>query len=117
MEKIKKFGLILPIIALIAAPFLVAAVDEPLPPPETGDTITTVGGLYDLLYKIVGWVQVFFFAIAILFIIFAAFQFLTSGGDAEKTGQAKTKLIYALVAIAVALLAFGAKGLIKSIIP
>ena len=43
--------------------------------------------------------------IAVLFVVYAAFLFLTSQGDSAKTGTARSILIYAFVAIGVALLA------------
>jgi len=76
--------------------------------------ITTVGGLFDIVKNVVGWIYILFFVIAVLFIIFAAFTYLTAGGDPSKTEQAKNQLIYAAVAIAVALLAVGFQQIISN---
>jgi hypothetical protein len=49
-----------------------------------------------------------------MFIIFAAFSYLTAGGDPEQVSKAKSRIIYAAVAIAVALLAVGFEVIIRN---
>ena len=44
--------------------------------------------------------------ISVIFIIIAAFNFLTSGGNEEKVSSARKSLLYAVVAIVVAAAAF-----------
>lgn len=66
---------------------------------------TTVSGAVDVIRNIVQWVYIIFFIIAVLFIILAAFTYLTAQGDEEKVKKAKDQIIYAVVAIVVALLA------------
>lgn len=44
-------------------------------------------------------------AAAVIMIILAGFKYITSGGDSGKVGNAKSTLIYALVGIAIAILA------------
>ena len=69
--------------------------------------ITTTGGVESLLNLIAGWAQTIFFTVAIIFIILAAFQYLTAQGDPEKIGNARTMVIYSIVAVVVASLASG----------
>ena len=100
-------------IALIFLPFLAVAM-IPLAThaqPETSP-IDSVTDVEVVLNNIVRWAQVIFFILAALFIIFAAFEYLTAGGDDEKVKKAKNMLIYAIVAIAVALVAGGMKALV-----
>jgi hypothetical protein len=78
-----------------------------------------IDSVYDIeavMNKIIGWVFVAFFALAGLFILLAGFQYLTAGGDAAKVKAAKTKLIYAAIAIAIALVARSVTGLIQAFI-
>ncbi len=75
---------------------------------------STVGGLVDIIRQIVRWVYIIFFIIAVLMIIMAAFTYLTAGGDAEKVNTAKNRLLYAAVAIAVALLAVGFEVIVRN---
>ena len=73
-----------------------------LPNTNIGD----VGGLFGILTKMLGWVYTIFFVIAAFFILFAAFTYLTAKGDPEKVKGARDQIIYAVIAIVVALLAF-----------
>lgn len=79
---------------------------------QTGPT--TVSGLVDVLRNVVRWIYVIFFIIAVMFILFAAFSYLTAGGEPEKLNKAKNQIIYAAVAIAVALLAIGFEVIIRA---
>ena len=54
-------------------------------------------------------------AISIIFIIFAAYTFVTSGGDPGKTETARATLIYAIIGIVVAFLALGLYNLLKAL--
>ena len=82
--------------------------------PGVNTSITTVSGLVDIIRGVVRWIYIIFFIIAVLFIIFAAFTYLTSAGDPEKVGTAKSQLIYAAIAIAVALLAVGFQAIVSN---
>lgn len=73
-----------------------------------------VTGVVDVVRNIVKWVYIIFFIIAVLFIILAAFTYLTAGGDEEKVKKAKDQIIYATIAIVVALLAISFEAIIKN---
>ncbi len=75
---------------------------------------STVGGVVDVIRQVVRWVYIIFFIIAVLLIIFAAFTYLFAGGDPEKVSEAKNRIIYATVAIAVALLAVGFEAIVRN---
>lgn len=60
------------------------------------------------------WFSFFVFAFAIIAILYAAFLFLTAGGNEESTKKARTVLIYGLLGIAVALLATQAVPFVKA---
>lgn len=100
-------------------PFLVGAITpgtvpkaEELKTPES--PIKTPQGLLGAVASIVKWVYIVFFIVAVLFILIAAFNYLTGGGQPEKIKTAHTRLIYAVIAIAIALMAVGAVQIIKS---
>lgn len=57
------------------------------------------------LETILFWMSVFFWIIAMGFIFYAAFLYLTAAGEDETLKKAKQQLWYAVIAIAVALLA------------
>ena len=115
----KKFIFITSIIFLIFLPFLVGAITpgtipgaKELGTPES--PIKTSGGLLDTIASIVKWVYIVFFIVAVLFILIAAFNYLTGGGQPEKIKLAHTQLMYALIAIAIALMSVGAVTIIKN---
>ncbi len=72
---------------------------------QTGPT--TVSGVVDILRNIVKWTYIIFFVVAVMFILFAAYTYLMAQGDPEKVNTARNQIIYAAVAIIVALLAVG----------
>ncbi|SRR3989344_1577023 len=89
-------------------PSVIRAQNSPLPIPGTG--IGSVGDIIgttqnSLLCKVFGWLFWLLIILAVVFVIFAAFRYLTAGGEPEKIKKANYSLIYAVVAIVVALLA------------
>ena len=78
--------------------------------PETGTALTI------LITKIVNILVALLIAVAAIFIVVAAFGYLTAGGDDEKVKSAKQKLVYAVVAIVVALLAFALPKLVVNLL-
>ena len=69
--------------------------------------ITTLTDITGIILTIITWLFTILIFLAVLFIIIAAFKYLTAAGDPEKVKSASNMLIYAAVAIAVALLARG----------
>jgi len=90
-------GAVLPAIALAQAGGIAGQ------SPVTGSEVD----INEILRTIVNFLTALLIILAVVFIIWAAFIYLTAGGDAEKVGNANKMLIYAAVAIAIALLAQG----------
>jgi len=67
-----------------------------------------------LVDQIVQWFETIIFAIAIIMILVAAFQFLTAAGNEEKVATARKSLVWGLVGIAVALFARVAREFVGS---
>jgi len=78
--------------------------------------ITSLSGVEAVISRIVNWITGLFFVAAIVYIFYAAYLFLTSGGDEEKIKTAKTQLLYSIIAIAVALLAGTMRYIVASIL-
>lgn len=74
--------------------------------------VKSVPNLLGVLRGVVQTTYIVFFIIATLFILFAAYNYLTASGNAEKISAVHKQLIYAGIAIAVALLAVGASTII-----
>ena len=113
MKQIKSLIAGLTFSALLS-PAVVFARALPDPPPTPG--IRTIEQLYWIVADLAVWVSRFFWAVAAAFIIFAAFKFLTSGGVDTGLKTAKTMLLWAIVAILVALFAPVAHTIITNVL-
>lgn len=65
----------------------------------------SVGAGIDLLGTVLTWISTIFWILAVIFILYAGFLYLTAAGDAEKVKKASTQLLYSVIAVAVALFA------------
>ena len=99
-------GLVL--VTLLAVPAVGLVQDE------APEIITDPEDIIDLIESVINWVFTIVMFLAVLFIILAAFFYITAAGNPETIGKGKTMLIYALVGIAVALLARGLPILIQA---
>ena len=72
--------------------------------------ITGISRIIDIVFTIL-------IAAAALFVMVGAFQFVTAGGDTEKVGAAREKILYAVIAVVVALLARGIITFIRGAFP
>jgi hypothetical protein len=105
----KKYIVTTILTVVLSAP-MALAVTTPEGPPEVDVDVVNV------MNRVVNWVFAFFLVMAVLFIIIAAFQFLTAGGDSSKVGAARDKLLYAAVGIMVAMLSRAIIPMIKTIL-
>jgi len=71
--------------------------------------------LDDAIGRIVNPLFLILVAISAVFIIYAAYTFVTSGGDPGKTETARTTLIYAIIGIIVAFLALALYNILKAL--
>jgi hypothetical protein len=67
--------------------------------------ITSLQSILNDLCVVFAWMFYFLIVVAVIFVIVAAFRYLLAGGDPEKVKAAGGTLLYAAVAIGVALLA------------
>jgi len=79
---------------------------SPIVPPDTID----VPGLIN---RIMNWAFGLLIVLAAAFIFFAAYLYLTAGGNEANTAKAKNYIIYAVIAIIVG---FVARGLVSIVI-
>lgn len=103
-------------LAISAAPALsLAAVAVPgsLPPASPINSLSDVAGL---MCAISYWIFLFLIILAIIFVLVAAFKYLTASGDEEKIKAANHQLIYAAVAVIVALIARGFPLIVGSLV-
>jgi hypothetical protein len=95
----KMFG---PTIASLALPALVMA---QTPPAVPNTNITSLNSIFALLCVVFGWAFWFLIVLAVIMVIVAAFRYIGAAGNPENVGKAGSTLLYAAVAIGVALLA------------
>ena len=58
-----------------------------------------------LVQNLTDWLFLIFMLAAVVFVIFAAFQFLMGGGDPSQVSSARSRFLWAVVAIGLAILA------------
>jgi len=103
----KKIVLTLLLISFLLLPVVGSAAI--IPAPEIGFLI----GL-DRIENIIFTILV---AAAVIFVMIGAFQLLSAGGDTEKIGEGRQKILYAVIAVVVALLARGIIDFIRRAFP
>lgn len=70
----------------------------------------------EVIEKLSGWMYSVLIGLAVVFIILAAYQFLMAGGDSEKVTKAKNSILYAVLAVVVALLATGIVKIVQELL-
>jgi len=81
-----------------------------LEPPT--DPVTSIEDILALIDTAATWLFSILLAVAVILLLYAAFLWMTAGGDETKIATSRKMLIYALVGIGIAFLA---KGLIMVI--
>lgn len=79
----------------------------PVAPPDTRAPIPDANTFINFFNQIATWAAYLFWALTVIFVFYAAFLYLTAAGDEEKIKKANHQLIYAVIAIVVALFAYG----------
>ena len=83
-------------------------------PAPTGPT--TGLEVVELIVNLTNWLFVGFMVLAAVFVVLAAWQFISSSGEPAAVAQARSKLLWAAIAIGVAVLSRGIVAVIGKII-
>ena len=78
----------------------------PVSPPNQQGPINSPDEFISLLKKILTWIATIFWIASIIFIFWAALNYLLARGDEEKADKAKKMLQYAIIAIVIGLMAY-----------
>jgi len=89
---------------LLLAPALAGA-QYVLPESQVLATNTGLGTVLTVICTVASWAFYILMALTVVFIIWAAFKYLTAGGESEKVQEANHMIIYAVVAVVVAIVA------------
>jgi len=121
MKKIWKAVLPALLVPVLVLPLFAFGQGVPIqvePPPNPGSGaptgVSTVSNILRLISRIVTWLSALFWAVAIIFVFWTAYLYLTAGGEEEKINKAHAQFKYTLIAIAVALLSTVFPTLIRS---
>ena len=85
-------------------------------PPRGNAPLTSGTDVLETVNTIFQWIATLFWVAALLFVFYAAFLYLTAGGNEEKVKRATRQFVFAVVAIIIGLLAFGLPTLIENIL-
>lgn len=108
MKKLSKELSYFGYVALLSAPFLVSAQQAGGP--------TSVSGVWDLLCTLFGWLFIGVMFVAVVYIVLAAYNYLTAAGDGKKVEKANHMLLYAVIGVVVAVLARNIPKIAASIV-
>lgn len=105
MKTIKALHFVMAVSLVSSLPLMALAqiTSPPGSPLPTG--IGDIDTLRKSLLTIANWVFAFLLVIAVIYMLVGAFGYLASGGDAEKQGIARNRIVYGLVGVAVGTLA------------
>ncbi|MEK7192077.1 MAG: hypothetical protein AAB646_00990 [Patescibacteria group bacterium] len=67
-------------------------------------TVTSLSDIIRIIETIVNWIFAFLMLLTTVFVLYAAYLYLTAAGNEENVKKAKDVILYAAVAVAVALL-------------
>ena len=72
--------------------------------------------LLNTIYSITNWVFMLLIAVAMLFVVLGAFNFVTAGGNAEQTQVARNYIMYAAIGLAIGLLAKAVPSIVRMMV-
>ena len=75
--------------------------------------VSTTSALTDMIVTIVYWIAWIIAVLAVIFGLYAAILFITGGDSEDQRNKAKSILIYAVVGIVVALIAFAIVSIVR----
>jgi hypothetical protein len=98
-------------------PFLALAYFTPAQTGQVpGPIITSPTDISNLVQRILNWVGGIVMTIALIMLLWAAILYLTAGGAEDRVKRAKNYLIYAIIGIVVAILAFSVQPLLETVL-
>lgn len=124
MKKIRITILLLFLVSFLALPILAGAAlcgDGECTGNEDFDNcprdcplIESRSEVLNVVSRVAEWLYVLALTIGVIMLILGGISFMTAGGDEDKLAAARGKVVYGIVGIAIALLAWGVKSLLIS---
>lgn len=104
------------VLALMVAVRTALALDAPRDLPTTPKTLNSLQEFFDFLRTLVKWLLVFSLLIGVGAIIYGGITYVTAGGNTERAGKGSHIIGYALLGIAVMVLAFTLVSVVANIV-
>lgn len=83
---------------------------------QTSGAVDTPEKVIGLITRVTNWAYGILLVLAVLFIVYAAYLFLFSAGDTDRAEKAKKQIVYAVIAIAIAILARGIIAFVQNVL-
>ena len=96
------------VLPVVASAFTVTLTPTPTEPPS----IEPIG----LIRTIITWLFGFLIVVSVLMAMISAYLFVTAGGNPDQVGKARNFLMYALIGLAIGVLARGLVALVLQIL-
>jgi len=113
MKKSIYIGILSVVLSLAVSPVVFAEITGVTNPPTVDKPLEGWLGIVNTIAK---WFYTLILVISVIMILMAAFNYLTAGGDQGKVKKASQMLIYAVVGIVVAILAFSISSIVTGIV-
>ncbi|GEM_PF-4323273 len=114
MNKVSKFILFFLVATIVAVPAGGAHALFDDPGEEPPEPITTPGDIEEFLEGVMNWLYLIIGIIVVIMLILAGWNFITASGDQDKVNKGKDMVKYALIGVAVMVVAGGVFTLIEA---
>lgn len=108
-DVIKKIGIGVGLGLFLLPLFVMAAQQQYGPSAVPGPIIISPSDISKIISAILTWISAIVFTVSLIMLLYAAILFLTAGASEAIHTKAKSVLIYAIVGVAVAILAYSIK--------
>lgn len=102
---------------IMMSPFVASAAAQSMPGIDVGTGQGALGLLAPIICTVAYYLFWILIALSVIFVLVAAYQYLTSSGEPQKVSTATKTITFAAVGIVVALLARGFPLIIVSVFP
>ncbi len=107
IKAVKQYGVLGLSLALPAFASAQTLTQPPVTLPSNTVTVGSLTSTTGIICQAINWLFYGLIVLTVIFVLIAAFRYLTASGDPEKVKAASNTLLYAVVAVIVALLAKG----------
>ena len=113
MKKIITIASVIALVSLLVLPSLTLATSH-IPPASTeGSEPLPKKPAFEVIGNVLQWLWTILLIVAVIVILIAAYYFMTAAGNTEALGKARGLVLYAVVAIILAAIAWGIVGIAK----